>query len=93
MRLKTAVIHGVARLAVAVPPLRRVLVAMLDRAPGLKQRLKRASVKALASQRSAISSGDPDEDALLSPGARRVLRDLRRERAGERRPESPAQPS
>ena len=57
MRLKTAVIQGIARFAVGKPPLRRLLVAMLDRVPGLKQRLKRASAKAVASQRAAVASG------------------------------------
>ena len=91
MRLKTAVIQGIARFAVGKPPLRRLLVAMLDRVPGLKQRLKRASAKAVASQRAAVASGHPDEEAL-SPCARRVLRDLRHERARrEQRRGSPAQ--
>ena len=58
MRLKTAVIQGIARFAVGKPPLRRLLVAMLDRVPGLKQRLKRASAKAVASQRAAVASGE-----------------------------------
>ena len=92
MRLKTAVIQGIARFAVGKPPLRRLLVAMLDRVPGLKQRLKRASAKAVASQRAAVAAGHPEEDALLSPYARRVLRDLRHERAHrEQRRGSPAQ--
>ena len=91
MRLKIAVIHGIARFAAGKPLLRRVLIAMLDLVPGLKPRIKRASANAVASQRLAVASGHPDEEALLSPRARRVLRDLRHERARhEQRHKSPA---
>jgi len=92
MGLKTAVIHGIARFAAGKPQVRRLLIAMLDLVPGLKPRIKRASANAVAAQQSAVASGHPDEEALLSPRARRVLRDLRHERARpEQRRDSPAQ--
>lgn len=79
-RLKTAMIVGTIRVSRMSPSLRRALVGILNRVPKLKRRLKRATVAAMA-PRGSEPVGHPQDDAMLSPCARRVLRDLRCERA------------
>ena len=82
MRWRTAAIASIARLAAASPQLRQFLLRILNRTPRLKRRLKHALGRAntIASQRTGARDDEPDDDALLSRAARRVLRDLRRER-------------
>jgi hypothetical protein len=81
-RVTHAIIIRAVRLAHASPALRRVLVSVLNRAPSLKRHLKRATVDAMSS-RSIIAPSEMAEDALLSPLAKRVMRDIRRRRASQ----------
>jgi len=89
MTLKAKVIVGIARLAAAMPRIRRLTVMALNRAPRLRRRVKQAAARALAMQHPAPPSNEPLEDAFLSPYGKRVMRDLRVERA---RLESPGVP-
>ena len=88
MTLKTKMIVGIARLAAAMPRMRRLALMALNRTPRLRRRLKQAASRAIAMQHPA-SPGEPPEDAFLSPYGKRVMRDLRFERA---RLESPGVP-
>jgi len=74
------VIVKIARLAAAMPRIRRLIVMALNRTPRLRRRLKQAAARALAMQHPAPPPGEPPEDALLSPYGKRVMRDLRMER-------------
>ena len=81
MTFKAFWIQTVARRAAASPPLRRLLIGVLNRVPVVKRRIKRALAHAntLASQGIMAAGGPGAEDALLSRQARRTLADLRQE--------------
>lgn len=81
MRWQLATIRAVAKWVGASSLRRRAIVAILDRAPRVKHRLKRSLARsdAIAAQLSAAHVDLQGDDALLSDEARRVLRDLRRE--------------
>ena len=81
MTFKVFWIQTVARRAAASPPLRRLLIGVLNHVPVVKRRIKRALAHAntLASQGIAGAGAPDSDDALLSLNARRALSDLRRE--------------
>ena len=86
--IKHAIIIRAVRLAHVSPALRRVLVSVLNHAPSLKRNLKRATVDAIAS-RSVLAASEMAEDSLLSPLAKRVMSDIRRQRAAPERLDTP----
>jgi len=81
MRWQHATIRAVAKWVDASPLRRRAIVAILDRAPQIKRRLKRSLFRsdAIAAQLSVTHVDLQGDDTLLSAEARRVLHDLRRE--------------
>ena len=89
MTLKAKMIVRIARLATAMPRMRRLTLMALNRTPRLRRRLKQAASRAIAMQHPASPPGEPQEDAFLSPYGKRVMRDLRFERT---RLESPGVP-